>query len=117
MYLFFSRGCSFTVADLGGAGGGRTGYTPLQTAVDGGYPELDKTLAEEDRWDVLSSIRNRLDVLNAMPDGGLDINTRRSGDKSTPLMVATQESNIEGIRFLLKKNCEINRVILLDLTP
>ena len=64
---------------------------------------------EEDRWAVLSSARKRPDLLNALLDGGLDVNTRHPGDESTLLRLVTQESNIECIRLFLKKNCEINR--------
>ena len=123
------RRCCETVKTLldGGAHVNRTflnGRTLLKTVVGRGHPELVKILLdsgahvkEDDRWTMLSSARNRLDVLNVLLDGGLNVNTRRPryedtgqpDDESTLLMLVTEESNIECIRLLMKKNCEINR--------
>ena len=123
------RRCCDTVKTLldGGADVNQTflkGRTLLKTVVGRGHPELAKILLdseahveEDDRWTMLSSARKRLDVLNVLLDGGLNVNTRRPryedtgqpDDESTLLMLVTQESNVECIRLLVKKNCEINR--------
>ena len=92
------------------------GTTLLRLAVDKGYRETLKVLLEsridlkrENGWYLLSSTRRRLGVLNVLLDGGLDVNTR-SHLGSTLLMVVVEETNTPCIRFLLKRNCEINRM-------